>query len=182
VHQRWNEGCTNVRQLHAELRDGGYHGGYGASRDYVQPFRDLGVAPPAVRPRRKPATSPAGSSPTRTTSMTRSRPDSARSGAVARTWTRSPGTSPSLRRSSPAYTVTASMPGSPQSRPTDNPTCTHSPTGSGGTTTPWSTGSPCCGTQASSRVPSTGRDDQTPDLRLRQLRPAICCGFSWLGE
>jgi transposase len=48
LHQRWNQGCTNVRQLHAELRDRGYHGGYGTIRDYVQPFRDLGTAPPAV--------------------------------------------------------------------------------------------------------------------------------------
>jgi hypothetical protein len=47
LHQRWNEGCTNVRQLHAELRDRGYRGGYGTIRDYVQPFRDLGTAPPA---------------------------------------------------------------------------------------------------------------------------------------
>ena len=48
LHQRWNQGCTNVRQLHAELRDRGYHGGYGTIRDYVQPFCDLGTAPPAV--------------------------------------------------------------------------------------------------------------------------------------
>jgi len=48
LHQRWNEGCTNVRQLHAELRDRGYRGGYGTTRDYVQPFRELGAAPPAV--------------------------------------------------------------------------------------------------------------------------------------
>ena len=48
LHQRWNEGCTNVRRLHAELRDRGYRGGYGTIRDYVQPFRDLGAAPPAV--------------------------------------------------------------------------------------------------------------------------------------
>jgi transposase len=48
LHQRWNQGCTNVRQLHAELRDRGYRGGYGTIRDYVQPFRDLGAAPPAV--------------------------------------------------------------------------------------------------------------------------------------
>jgi len=47
LHQRWNEGCTNVRQLRAELRDRGYHGGYGTIRGYVQPFRDLGTAPPA---------------------------------------------------------------------------------------------------------------------------------------
>ena len=49
LHQRWNHGCTNVRRLHAELRDRGYRGGYGIIRDYVQPFRDLGAAPPAVR-------------------------------------------------------------------------------------------------------------------------------------
>jgi transposase len=48
LHQRWNQGCTNVRQLHAELRGRGYRGGYGTIRDYVQPFRELGAAPPAV--------------------------------------------------------------------------------------------------------------------------------------
>ena len=48
LHQRWNEGCTNVRQLHAELRDQGYRGSYGTIRGYVQPFRELGAAPPAV--------------------------------------------------------------------------------------------------------------------------------------
>jgi transposase len=48
LHQRWNQGCTSVRQLHAELREHGYRGSYGTIRDYVQPFRDLGAAPPAV--------------------------------------------------------------------------------------------------------------------------------------
>ena len=48
LHQRWNEGCTNVRQLHAELRERGYKGGYGTIRDYVLPFREAGAAPPAV--------------------------------------------------------------------------------------------------------------------------------------
>ena len=48
LHQRWNEGCTNVRQLHAELRERGYKGGYGTIRDYVLPFRKAGAAPPAV--------------------------------------------------------------------------------------------------------------------------------------
>jgi Transposase len=48
LHQRWNEGCTNVRQLHAELRDRGYKGSYGTIRDYVLPFREAGAAPPAV--------------------------------------------------------------------------------------------------------------------------------------
>ena len=48
LHQRWNEGCTNVRQLHAEIRIRGFRGGYGTVRDYVQPFRELGTAPPAA--------------------------------------------------------------------------------------------------------------------------------------
>jgi transposase len=48
LHQRWNEGCANVRQLHAELSDLGYKGGYGTIRDYVLPFREAGAAPPAV--------------------------------------------------------------------------------------------------------------------------------------
>ena len=48
LHQRWNEGCTNVRQLHAELKERGYKGGYGTIRDYVLPFREAGAAPPAV--------------------------------------------------------------------------------------------------------------------------------------
>ena len=48
LHQRWNEGCTNVIQLHAELRERGYKGSYGTIRDYVLPFREAGAAPPAV--------------------------------------------------------------------------------------------------------------------------------------
>ena len=48
LHQRWNEGCTNVRQLHAELKERGFKGGYGTIRDYVLPFREAGAAPPAV--------------------------------------------------------------------------------------------------------------------------------------
>ena len=48
LHQRWNEGCTNVRQLHAELKQRGYKGGYGTIRGYVLPFRQAGAAPPAV--------------------------------------------------------------------------------------------------------------------------------------
>jgi transposase len=48
LHQRWNQGCTNVCQLHAELRDRGYRGSYGTVRLYLQPFRGAGAAPPAV--------------------------------------------------------------------------------------------------------------------------------------
>jgi transposase len=48
LHQRWNEGCTNVTRLHAELRERGYTGSYGTIRDYMLPFRETGTAPPAV--------------------------------------------------------------------------------------------------------------------------------------
>ena len=48
LHQRWDQGCTNVRQLHAELKDRGFKGGYGTIRDYMLPFRQAGAAPPAV--------------------------------------------------------------------------------------------------------------------------------------
>jgi Transposase/zinc-finger of transposase IS204/IS1001/IS1096/IS1165 len=51
LHQRWNQGCTNVRQLHAELRDRGYRGSYGTISLYLQPFRQAGTAPPARRAR-----------------------------------------------------------------------------------------------------------------------------------
>ena len=48
LHQRWNEGCTNVRRLHAELKNRGYKGGYGTIRDNVLPFRGSGAAAPAA--------------------------------------------------------------------------------------------------------------------------------------
>ncbi len=48
LHQRWNEGCTNARQLHAELKERGYQGGYDVISDYVLPFRPAGAAPPAA--------------------------------------------------------------------------------------------------------------------------------------
>ena len=48
LHQRWNAGCTNILQLHAEIKKAGYRGSYGTVRDYLQPFRALGAAPPAA--------------------------------------------------------------------------------------------------------------------------------------
>ncbi len=48
LHQRWNDGVTNVVQLHAELKERGYKGSYGTVRDYMLPFREAGAAPPAV--------------------------------------------------------------------------------------------------------------------------------------
>ena len=46
LHQRWNAGCTNALQLHAEITARGYRGSYGTVNLYLQPFRALGAAPP----------------------------------------------------------------------------------------------------------------------------------------
>jgi transposase len=48
LHQRWNAGCTNVLQLHAEIKAAGYRGSYATVRNYLQQFRALGAAPPAT--------------------------------------------------------------------------------------------------------------------------------------
>ncbi|HYA52543.1 MAG TPA: hypothetical protein VEG33_15400, partial [Streptosporangiaceae bacterium] len=45
LHQRWNAGCTNMLQLHAEIKATGYPGSYSIVRNYLQPFRALGAAP-----------------------------------------------------------------------------------------------------------------------------------------
>ena len=50
LNQRWNEGATSARQLHAEARDRGYRGSYLTVARYLQPFRQLGAAPPATPP------------------------------------------------------------------------------------------------------------------------------------
>jgi len=48
LHQRWNQGATSARQLHAELRGRGYRGSYPTVARYLQPFRKLPAAPPAA--------------------------------------------------------------------------------------------------------------------------------------
>jgi Transposase len=48
LHERWNAGCTTVWTLFQEVRGRGYRGSYSTVRDYLQPFREAGVAPPAV--------------------------------------------------------------------------------------------------------------------------------------
>jgi transposase len=48
LHQRWNEGCANVLELHREIVARGYRGGYSTVRDYLAPFRVLAAAPPAT--------------------------------------------------------------------------------------------------------------------------------------
>ena len=135
LHQRWNEGCANVRQLHAELKERGY----GTIRDYVLPFRESGAAPPAVPGPPKARDLASWILTDRTTSTTTRKRNSHAPGNAARTWTPSPGTSPSSPRSSPACTAIASTTGSPPSRPTTSPTCTPSPAASGATTTRCST-------------------------------------------
>ncbi|MEC3981991.1 ISL3 family transposase [Amycolatopsis sp. H20-H5] len=47
LHRRWNEGCTNVLQLHREITTQGYRGCYSSVRDHLAPFRELSAAPPA---------------------------------------------------------------------------------------------------------------------------------------
>jgi transposase len=46
LHQRWNAGCTNMLQLHAEIKAAGYPGSYSIVRNYLQPLRATGTAPP----------------------------------------------------------------------------------------------------------------------------------------
>jgi transposase len=48
LHQRWNEGCANVLELHREITALGYRGGYSVVRDYLAPFRAASAAPPAT--------------------------------------------------------------------------------------------------------------------------------------
>jgi transposase len=47
LHQRWNEGITDARQLHAELKARGFTGSDQTVRRYVRPFRAQPAAPPA---------------------------------------------------------------------------------------------------------------------------------------
>jgi transposase len=48
LHLRWNAGCTNMLELHAEIKTAGYRGSYATVRGYLQPFRALAAAPPPV--------------------------------------------------------------------------------------------------------------------------------------
>jgi transposase len=52
LHQRWNEGCTSARTLHAELKARGFTGSYGAVANYVLPFRRAAAPPAAPAPPR----------------------------------------------------------------------------------------------------------------------------------
>ena len=47
IHERFNAGVTNVRQIWAEIRELGCRAAYSTLRDYLKPFREAGVAPPS---------------------------------------------------------------------------------------------------------------------------------------
>ena len=47
LHQRWNEGCTNIQQLHREITGLGFRGSYGTVYAHLAPLRGM-PAPPAV--------------------------------------------------------------------------------------------------------------------------------------
>ncbi|MFD0635579.1 hypothetical protein ACFQ9X_32555 [Catenulispora yoronensis] len=52
IHERFNAGVTNVRQTWTEIGELGCKAAYGTLRDYLRPFREVGIAPPA-RPRHR---------------------------------------------------------------------------------------------------------------------------------
>ena len=47
LHQRWNEGCTNIQQLHREITGLGFRGSYGTVYAHLAPLGGM-PAPPAV--------------------------------------------------------------------------------------------------------------------------------------
>jgi hypothetical protein len=47
LHQRQNEGCTNIWQLHNEVKVRGFRGSYGTVYAYLRPFKGK-PAPPAI--------------------------------------------------------------------------------------------------------------------------------------
>jgi transposase len=47
LHQRWNSGCTNIQQLHREIKAMGFRGRPGIVYAYLKPFKGK-AAPPAV--------------------------------------------------------------------------------------------------------------------------------------
>jgi len=50
LHQRWNEGATSARALHAEITALGFTGSDQQVRRYLRPFRQLPAAPPPPPP------------------------------------------------------------------------------------------------------------------------------------
>ena len=50
LHQRWNQGATDARALHAEITALGFTGSDQQVRRYLRPFRQLPAAPPPAPP------------------------------------------------------------------------------------------------------------------------------------
>ena len=109
INRRWNEGLTNAAALHAEITAQGWTGSVQAVERYVRQFRAADgrsragrnprQAPAAAAAPRRPARSPGGCSPIRTTSTPPARHGSTPPGRSARTWTLSPATSAPSPRS-----------------------------------------------------------------------------------
>ena len=98
ICQRWNEGLTDAAALHAELQNAASPAACGPS---AGTWPRSGRPPPRPIPRRRcprPGRSPAGCSPTPTTSSQKNRHSSAPSAPAARTSTPSPGTWPASPR------------------------------------------------------------------------------------
>src|SRR5206468_871153 len=96
LHQRWNEGCTNIQQLHNEVKALGFRVATAPSTPISGPSRARRLRRPSP-PRPRSVTSPAGSAAAPTTSTTASSLSSRRYGPPAPTWTLCAATS----RSSP---------------------------------------------------------------------------------
>ena len=86
LHQRWNEGCTNIQQLHREVKALGFRGSYATVYAYLAPFQGK-AAPPAVPDRPRFVTSPSWIVRRPTTSTPASSSSSSRCARPARTWT-----------------------------------------------------------------------------------------------
>jgi transposase len=50
LHQRWNEGCTSILQLHREITALGFRGSYGTVYAHLAPLRGMAAPPAAPAP------------------------------------------------------------------------------------------------------------------------------------
>ena len=98
LHQRWNEGCTNIGQLHREVKALGFRGSYATVYAYLAPFKGEG------RATRRPGAAQGSSHhqldppPPRQPRRRRAAQAQRRCGLPARTWTPCAVTSKSSRR------------------------------------------------------------------------------------
>ena len=98
LHQRWNEGCTNIQQLHREVKALGFRGSYATVYAYLAPFQGEG------RAARRPGTAQGSSHhqldppPPRQPRRRRAAQAHAGAGRLPRTWTPCAVTSKNSRR------------------------------------------------------------------------------------